>query len=151
MWAVDQRDLEGLDSYCSLHIRESGKFLLVEFEILGFGIRKIAQGIRNPTKDWNLKSKFHWQRQESSTWNPESTAWDPEFKTFLDSLHGTIFFFRLDFSTEEVLLSFIHRRWLSCIILYSPWPLHIKTGFFISRYRNICIRHSSWAIRGPAK
>ena len=27
---------------------------------------------RNPTKDWNPKSKFHWQRLESSTWNQES-------------------------------------------------------------------------------
>ena len=32
---------------------ESVKFLLVESEILGFGIRNTAQGIRNPTKDWN--------------------------------------------------------------------------------------------------
>ena len=32
---------------------ESVKFLLVESGILGFGIRNTAQGIRNPTKDWN--------------------------------------------------------------------------------------------------
>ena len=29
------------------------------------GIRNTAQGIRNPTKDWNRKSTFHWQN-----WHP---------------------------------------------------------------------------------
>ena len=29
--------------------------------MLGFGIRYTAQGIRNPTKDWNPGSKFHRQ------------------------------------------------------------------------------------------
>ena len=46
-------------------------------ENLPCGIRNIAQEIRNPTHDWTPESKFHWQRLESSTWNPEST-------TFLD-------------------------------------------------------------------
>ena len=42
------------------------------------GIRKTAQGIRNPTNDWNPESKFHRQRLlEYKTWNPES-------KTVLD-------------------------------------------------------------------
>ena len=56
-------------------------------EILACGIRNPwnfylwnleswAPGIRNPTKDWNLKS---------STWNPESTTWNPETKTVFDS------------------------------------------------------------------
>ena len=31
-------------------------FLLVESGIVGFGIRNIAQVIRNPTIDWNLES-----------------------------------------------------------------------------------------------
>ena len=53
---------------------ESGNFLLVESGILGLGIRNTAQGIRNPTNDCNPESKFHWQRLESSTWKPESTA-----------------------------------------------------------------------------
>jgi len=35
------------------------KTLLVESEILGFGIRNIAQGIRNPTIDWNPEYKLH--------------------------------------------------------------------------------------------
>ena len=39
-----------------LGIPESVKFLLVESEILGFGIRNTAQGIRDPTIDWNPES-----------------------------------------------------------------------------------------------
>ena len=34
-------------------IPESGKFLNMGSGILCFGIRNTAQGIRNPTKDWN--------------------------------------------------------------------------------------------------
>ena len=30
----------------------------MESEILGFGIGNSAQGIRNPTNDWNPNSKF---------------------------------------------------------------------------------------------
>ena len=55
-------------------IPESGNFLLVEFGILGLGIRNTAQGIRNPTNDCNPESKFHWQRLESTIWNPESST-----------------------------------------------------------------------------
>ena len=53
-----------LFSYCSPHVRESGfwiesgKYLLVESGILGLGIRSTAQGIRNPTDDWNPESKI---------------------------------------------------------------------------------------------
>ena len=36
-----------------IRIPESVKFLLVESEILDFGIRDTAQGIWNPTNDWN--------------------------------------------------------------------------------------------------
>ena len=43
----------------------------MEAGILGFGIRN-SQGFRNPTNDWNPESKFHWQRLESSSWNPAS-------------------------------------------------------------------------------
>ena len=50
----------------SAHVRESG--------ILGFGIRNTAQGIRNPTNDWNPESNFYCEILESSTWNPESTT-----------------------------------------------------------------------------
>ena len=58
----------------------------MESGILGFRIGNTAQGIRNPTNDWNPQSKFHLQWLESSTWNPESTVWNPESKTVLDSL-----------------------------------------------------------------
>ena len=47
-------------------IPEAGKFLLIEFEILGFGIRNTAQGIRNPANDWNPESKFYWQTRLKS-------------------------------------------------------------------------------------
>ena len=55
---------------------ESGIFLHVESGILSFGIRNTLQRIRIPTNDWNSESKFHWQRLESSTWNPESRIQD---------------------------------------------------------------------------
>ena len=44
--------------------------------------------LKYPTKEWNLESKFHWKRLESSTRNPESMEWDPESKTVLYSLWG---------------------------------------------------------------
>ena len=60
-----------------IRIPESKKLLLVESRwsgMLGFGIRHIVQGIRNPSKDWKSKSV------SDNTWNPESTAWNPVFK-----------------------------------------------------------------------
>ena len=53
-------------SFC-LWNPELAKFFLVEWRILVFGIWNTAQGIRNPTYDWNPESKFHWQRLEFST------------------------------------------------------------------------------------
>lgn len=35
--------------------------LLIESWILGFGIRKTAQGIQDPTNHWNPEPKFHRQ------------------------------------------------------------------------------------------
>ena len=49
---------------------ETGKFLHVKSGILGFGIRYLAQGFRNPANDWN----------------PETRAWNPESNTGLDYL-----------------------------------------------------------------
>ena len=76
--------------------RNQGKFLLfesgireiwvVEPGILGFGIRNTDKGVRNPTNDWNSKSKFHWRKFR----NPESMAWKPESKTVLDFTWGEI-------------------------------------------------------------
>ena len=65
---------------------ESENILLVESGILGFGIRTTVQGIQNPTDDWNPESKFHWQRLESSIWNPESkTVLDRPFHCFFST------------------------------------------------------------------
>ena len=63
---------------------DSGKNFLLEFGILGFGVRNTAQGIQNPTNNKHLESIIHWQRLEYSTWIPESKAWNPESKTVLD-------------------------------------------------------------------
>ena len=46
--------------------RNLGNFCLRNPESWVFGIQNTAQGIRNPTIDWNPESKFHWQRLESS-------------------------------------------------------------------------------------
>ena len=63
-------------------IAESGKILLVDSGILGFGIRNTAHkesgiplaiGIQNPSST-------------QKDWNPESMAWNPDSKTVLDSL-----------------------------------------------------------------
>ena len=48
--------------YKGIRVPESEEFLLVECGILGFGIWNTAQGIRNPTNDWNPVSKFQCQR-----------------------------------------------------------------------------------------
>ena len=56
-----------------IRILESGKFLLVESRIVGFGILNTAQGIRNPTNDWNLESND--QESGIQFWNPESTVY----------------------------------------------------------------------------
>ena len=71
-----------LKSCKTAHVRASefrnrGNFLLVESGILGLGIRNTAQGIRNPTNDWNTKSKFHWQKLESEI---HSVRWGREWK-----------------------------------------------------------------------
>ena len=42
-----------------LYNPEFRKVLLVESGILGFGIQKTAQGIRNLSNHWNPESKFH--------------------------------------------------------------------------------------------
>jgi len=45
---------------------------------IGFWNLETVHGIRNPTNDWNLESKFHRQ----------SPAWNPESNTVLDTLMG---------------------------------------------------------------
>ena len=75
-----------LASCKGIGIPASGKFLRVESGILGLRIRSTAQGIRNPTNNWNPESKFHWKRSgiqylESGIHGVESSildcAWIP--------------------------------------------------------------------------
>ena len=54
-------------------IPESGKVLFVDSRIPGFGIRNLAQGIRNPAKD-SVESSI----QVRLTRNPKSSTWNPE-------------------------------------------------------------------------
>ena len=64
-------------------IRNPGKFFLWNPESRALESRI---EIKYPTKEWNLESKFHWKRLESSTRNPESMEWDPESRSVLYSL-----------------------------------------------------------------
>jgi len=52
--------------FCMRNCTELGKILIGESGILGFGIQNTAQGIRNPTYDWNQ------ERIINSCWNSES-------------------------------------------------------------------------------
>ena len=102
---------ENLLCWRSAHMREigfrteSGKFLLVEFGILGFRMRNTSQTLKNSesTNDWNPESKCYWQRLESSSWNPEFVTWNPESKFVLDSLRARfrtlVYFFFSPFPT----------------------------------------------------
>ena len=73
----------------------------------GFGIRNTAQGIRNPTNDWNLESKFHWQRLKSSTWSPKSTEWKK--RRVILSFGDLVIFFK--FSTPNNMMTSWLERW----------------------------------------
>ena len=64
---------------------ESGNIFLVECWILDFGIRNATQGIRNLTIGIQNPISTD-KRLESSTCQPESTTWNLESSTVLDSL-----------------------------------------------------------------
>ena len=60
---------------------ESWKFLCMKSVFLGLGIQNTAVGIWDPTKIWNLESKFPWKRcgvheLESGTHSIESIIQD---------------------------------------------------------------------------
>ena len=59
-----------------------------EFGNLGFGIRNLAQGIRNSASDWNPESKFHGLQRIRDpipkVRNPQRGIQNP--KTILDNL-----------------------------------------------------------------
>ena len=136
---------ENLLCWRSAHMREigfrteSGKFLLVEFGILGFPMRNTSQTLKNSesTNDWNPESKCYWQRLESSTWNPEFVTWNPESKFVLDSLRARfrtlVYFFFSPFPTPLCLGSKNPPR-----VLF-PYALdHLKreNQFLWTGYRN---------------
>ena len=60
--------------------RNPGKFCLWNPESRALESRT---ELKYPTTAWNLESKFHWKRLESSTRNPESMEWGPESKNCL--------------------------------------------------------------------
>ena len=107
--------LELLLALCKgIGIPESEKFLLVESRILGFGIRNTVQRIQNPSPT-NTEDK-------SSTLNLESTAWNPESKTVLDS------------TTWAISRSTVHERRLRIWTLVN-WMSTLQV-YFVSNVSN---------------
>ena len=70
----------------SLRIPECEKFLLVVSGILGFGIRNTAQNMRNSAIIVIRNPSTLADNLLSITLNLESTSWNPDFMTVLDSL-----------------------------------------------------------------
>ena len=138
---------ENLLCWRSVHMREigfrteSGKFLLVEFGILGFRMRNTSQTLKNSesTNDWNPESKCYWQRLESSSWNPEFVTWNPESKSVLDSLElvlerSSIFFF---FSPPPTPLCLRSKNPLRVLFPYTRLTISKeKIEFLRTGYRN---------------
>ena len=60
-WATCVTDWITISFTFSPHVRKSG--------FQNPSSRNTAQGIQNPTNDWNPESKFHLQRLESRTWD----------------------------------------------------------------------------------
>ena len=67
-----------------LNIMKLVEYRIAKKWVLESGIQLKESEI--PFYDWNPESKFHSQSPESSTCNPEPTAWNPKSKTVLDSL-----------------------------------------------------------------
>ena len=57
-----------------VRISECWKFFACGIWKPGLWNPKYSSMNGNSTKVWNSESKFHWQRMESSSWNPKSTA-----------------------------------------------------------------------------
>ena len=77
-WISELSNRADMDILSSHHVRDSGFRNARNFGWWNQESRKMCK--------WNPESTFHWQRLESSTWNLETTAWNPESKTVLDSL-----------------------------------------------------------------
>ena len=76
-----------------IQFQESGKIFL------GFVIRNTTQGIRNPTNDWNPKSKFYWQRPKTGIRNPRQGI--PDSGLSWIPLHGVKPLFLHDYFSYE--------------------------------------------------
>ena len=80
-----------------------------ESGILGLGIRNTAQRIRNPSK-----TKFHLQRLESSTLNPESMAdldsLSPDQRVISNMISMFVFFFERTFCFTKFFLQEVLRK-----------------------------------------
>ena len=80
-----------------------------ESGILGLGIRNTAQRIRNPSK-----TKFHLQRLESSTLNPESMAdldsLSPDERVISNMISMFVFFFEITFCFTKFFLQEVLRK-----------------------------------------
>ena len=66
---------KGIRKFC-LWNPKPRKTLFVKSGIVDVGIRNTAQRIRNPTKDWNPESKFHWLGVDSGIHGMESRIQD---------------------------------------------------------------------------
>ena len=109
------------------YIQNREKFCSLNPESWALESWNTAQGIRNLTNDWNPESEFHWQRLESSTWNPNLRVWSPESKTELDSLIWNYFSF-----------AFMNLRHNNTFIwsMTKRWKYRIKTFMFFGVERD---------------
>ena len=97
---------------------ESWKFLLVESGILGFGRRKSAQGIRNPTDVWNLAFKKVSHSLQISNFSGRVIPLDPFICDLL--IAGLALACGHAWHTSEPLM--ISPKWRACWQAYSLAP-----------------------------
>ena len=145
--------LPHVQSVREIQILESGKFMLLGFEILDLGIWNKAQGIQKTTNDWNPESKFHWQKLESSKWNLESLPWNTESKTVLDSLY-TWETQKLHILDRKYFFQFYGEKWIcgTCICLLTK--LHWMTTTLFNRvnaHKKECRSRTSNSFPGHSK
>ena len=98
-----------------------------ESGILGLGIRNTAQRIRNPSK-----TKFHLQRLESSTWNPESMAdldsLSPGERVISNMISMFVFFERTFCFTKFFLQEVLRKNKVFFIFRKSHGTIAIEVG-----------------------
>ena len=126
------------DPKCLLVESRIWENLVVKSGVMGFGIWKITQGFRNPTINCNPESKFHWQRLESSTWNPESRRGVQNPRLSWIPLLGAISYFKLKIAVPEYLQN--GSSFLSSLIYIHPRPNTIHQ--FEKNFRENNFRYS---------